>query len=274
MEIEILASGSKGNVTTVKSGGSLLLIDCGKAFGWTIKRLNNRLPDALIITHEHGDHAYAAKQFLMRGVDVYTTAGTIQALGLCERHNLHTIAKGDTFRVISSEWLAIRDNDANQNPNHQPLNTNHCREAAISGVEVTAIESFHDAAEPVNFILQDADDRILFVTDTSKVPHVDGDFTKIFIEANYSTSVLMDSELAFPAKWRILHSHLSIEDAERFLQDYPRAEVSLLHISKRHGDEEEFYKRLERIKNGEPKKAYEENCRGNKESGLCWSGID
>lgn len=224
MMIEVLASGSKGNVTAVKSGGSLLLIDCGKAFGWTIKRLNNRLPDALIITHEHGDHAYAVKQFLTRGVDVYTTAGTIKTLGLCERHNLHTIAKGDTFTA--------------------------------AGVEVTAIESFHDAAEPVNFILQDADDRVLFVTDTSKVPHVDGDFTKIFIEANYSTSVLMDSELAFPAKWRILHSHLSIEEAEKFLRDYPRAEVSLLHISKRHGDEEKFYKRLERIKNGESKSEF------------------
>ena len=147
---------------------------------------------------------------------MYTTAGTIKALELEVRHNLHTIAKGDTFTA--------------------------------AGVEVTAIESFHDAAEPVNFILQDADDRVLFVTDTSKVPHVDGDFTKIFIEANYSTSVLMDSELAFPAKWRILHSHLSIEDAERFLQDYPRAEVTLIHISQRHGDEEEFYKRIGRAR--------------------------
>ena len=30
---------------------------------------------------------------------------------------------GGTFRVISSEWLAIRDNGANQTPNHQPLIT-------------------------------------------------------------------------------------------------------------------------------------------------------
>ena len=97
MTIEILASGSSGNVTAVKSGGSLLLIDCGKTFRWTIERLNNRLPDALIITHEHSDHAKAAKNFLTRGVEVYMTAGTIKALELDARHNLHTIAEGKTF---------------------------------------------------------------------------------------------------------------------------------------------------------------------------------
>ena len=33
--------------------------------------------------------------------------------------------------VISEKWLAIRDNDsASQNPNHQPLNTNHSRSAS------------------------------------------------------------------------------------------------------------------------------------------------
>lgn len=218
MTIEILASGSSGNVTAVKPGESLFLIDCGKTFRWTIERLNNRLPDALLITHEHSDHAKAAKNFLTRGVEVYMTAGTANALNLGERHNLHTIAEGKTFTA--------------------------------AGVEVTPIESFHDAAEPVNFILQDADDRVLFVTDTGNVPNVEGDFNKILIEANYSMPLLMGSDAFYNLKNRIMESHLSFEAAQKFLQGYPNAEVTLLHVSKRHGDEEDFYRRLRSVNNG------------------------
>ena len=218
MKIEILASGSKGNVTAVRSGENFLLLDCGKAFRWTIERLNYKLPDALLITHEHGDHAHAAKDFLKRGVEVYMTAGTGKALGLCARHNLHTIAAGEKFKV--------------------------------AGVEVTVIKSIHDAAEPVNFILQDADDRLLLLTDTGAVPDVDGDFTKILIEANYSTPILQSSDLNCWAKMRILKNHLSIEQAARFLKNYPNAEYHLIHISQRHGDGEKFYNYVRRIKNG------------------------
>ena len=37
--------------------------------------------------------------------------------------------------VISEEWLAIRDNDAIANPNHQPLTTNHSRSASEATME-------------------------------------------------------------------------------------------------------------------------------------------
>ncbi|MBQ3451361.1 MAG: MBL fold metallo-hydrolase [Selenomonadaceae bacterium] len=205
MTIEILASGSSGNVAAVRSDGQLILIDCGKAYRWTIERLNHELPDALLVTHEHGDHSHAVKDFLKRGVEVYMTRGTADFLGI-ERHNLNLIIAGN--------------------------------ELTISGVKVEVIESIHDAAEPVNFILQDADDRVLFLTDTGALPDVSGDFTKIFIEANYSEEVLLNAKLDLRQKWRILENHLSLEQAEEFLAQYPRAEVSLIHRSTRHSEEE------------------------------------
>lgn len=215
MHVEILASGSKGNVTAVWTEQTFFLLDCGKPLRWTLARLNNKLPDAILLTHEHQDHAYAAKNFLTRGVDVYMTEGTAQALQLEPRHNLHVIRKRQKFKVAD--------------------------------VEVTVIGSIHDAAEPVNFILQDTDDRVLFVTDTGGIPDgIRGDFTKIFIEANYSIPTLMSAELHPAAKFRIAHNHLSVESAEIFLTKYPKAEVSLIHVSPRHGDEEEFYRRIRR----------------------------
>lgn len=215
MTAEVLASGSSGNCTALTAGDKLLLVDCGKPFKWTMTKLDWRLPDALLVTHEHGDHSKAAKNFLDRGVDVFMTGGTAEALGL-SRHNLRIIAAGETF--------------------------------SAAGVAVNAIPAVHDAAEPVNFILCDDSDRVLYVTDTGKPPDVEGDFTKIFIEANYSTLPLFVSDLNAAQKKRILNYHLSIEKTAKFLKRYPQAEVTLLHLSKRHGDAEEFTRRINAAK--------------------------
>lgn len=210
MTAEILASGSDGNCTAIYSAEKLLLIDCGMPIRWTIEKLNGRLPDFIFVTHEHGDHAKSVEQFLKRGVDVYMTSGTRDALGI-EHYNLFTIKVGDKIQL---------------------------------GVTVEVIPSIHDAAEPVNFIISDDVDRLLFLTDTGAIPDVDGDFTKIFIEANYSEPVLLQSNIDARQKRRILQRHLSIEQAENFVRNYPNAEVKLLHLSKRHADRDNFYKRI------------------------------
>ena len=97
MKIEILASGSSGNVTAVRAE-KFFLIDCGMPYMWTMARLKE-LPDAILITHEHGDHAKAAKQFYNRQVDMYMTAGTAHARELEPAHNLHIIKVGKPFAI-------------------------------------------------------------------------------------------------------------------------------------------------------------------------------
>ena len=211
MTIKVLTSGSKGNVTAVEVGDELILIDCGKAVSWSLERLNYRLPRAILLTHEHGDHAKAAADWLKRSVDVYLTAGTCAALELKRRYNLHTITAGASFR--------------------------------IQGLTVEAIPAIHDATEPVNFILSDNEDRILYATDTGAIPTLNGDFTKIIVEANFSEPVLLNSNLDDYQKRRVLENHLSIEQAITFLKAYPTAEVHLIHVSARHGNGAEFVKR-------------------------------
>ena len=212
MKINVLTSGSKGNVTAVENGDKLILIDCGKAVSWTLDKLNYKLPHAILVTHEHGDHAKAVGDWLKRGVDIYLTQGTIDALGLKRRHNLHAITAGASFR--------------------------------IGNVTVEAIKAIHDAAEPVNFILSDDGDRILYATDTGALPELKGAFTKIIIEANCSEAVLLASSIDEHQKRRVLENHLSVEQAIAFLKKNPAPEVHLIHISKRHGDGEEFKARV------------------------------
>ncbi len=208
MKINVLTSGSKGNVTALEVGDELILLDCGKPTKWTLARLNWRLPRAILVTHEHSDHATAVGDWLKRGVDVYTTAGTIAALELKRRHNLHKITCGVPFE--------------------------------IGGVRVEPIPAIHDAAEPVNFILSGDGDRILYATDTGALPTIAGELTKILIEANFSEPVLLASGVDEYQKLRILQNHLSIEQAITFLQGCPTAEVHLIHISARHGNSNEF----------------------------------
>ena len=85
MKVEIFASGSAANCYALTSAKETVLLDCGLRSKATLERLNYRLPDAILVTHEHCDHSQAAKDFLKRGVEVFMTQGTAQTLKL-SRH--------------------------------------------------------------------------------------------------------------------------------------------------------------------------------------------
>ena len=201
MNIQILASGSSGNVALVNNS---FLIDCGKPINWTLAKLNYCLPDAILITHEHSDHARAARHFLDKAVDLFLTRGTADALGFEHRYNLHYIKAG------------------------QPLH--------IGDVNILPFNTIHDAAEPVGFILSDYVDRVLFLTDSGSIPNLKGVFTKIFIEANYSEKFLRAADTNPTLKLRISQYHLSSEQTRKFLARHSNAETTLLHISQRHSN--------------------------------------
>jgi phosphoribosyl 1,2-cyclic phosphodiesterase len=82
-----LASGSSGNALIIQRGGEALLIDCGIALRTMEKLLRYRgvAPEsirALLLTHEHGDHALSAAALARRyGVPVVCNAATRDALG-------------------------------------------------------------------------------------------------------------------------------------------------------------------------------------------------
>lgn len=212
MNVQILASGSKSNCYAFCDGTATILLECGLPIQKTLERLNWKLPDAILITHEHCDHAYAAKSFLERSVEMYMTAGTADALKL-KRHNLRVIKPHETFTVC-----------------------NHA---------ITAIPVKHDAAEPVNFII---DDEILFVTDAGEVPDINGKFRQVLIEANYEPLSLLGADISTAQKERVRENHLSINQTVNFLKtlDEP-AEVRLIHLSKRHGDGAEFVEEVKRV---------------------------
>lgn len=134
-----LGSGSKGNATLVSDGETHVLIDCGFGLRETEKRLarlglSPRQLDAVLITHEHGDHIRGVGALARRyALPVYLTAGT---------------------------WLSQRLGEV---PRHQ-LITPHSR-FAINGLEIDPVTVPHDAREPVQFCISAQNRRLGVLTD-------------------------------------------------------------------------------------------------------------
>ena len=213
LDVTVLATGSTGNCYTLRSGETVIMLDCGLAFNKLHRLMNFQLPRMILVTHEHGDHAKAAKEYLDRGVDVCMTTGTAEALKLKPHHRL---------LPMTPEWdKFFLKND----------------------IRIENFHVKHDAAEPCGFIIQDKDDRVLYLTDAGEVPPLKGQFTKILIEANHSevdiSERLKDGTLDISQCRRITQTHLSIEKTLDFLESANLSkvkEIHLIHLSSRHGN--------------------------------------
>lgn len=105
----MLGSGSKGNATLVESGGTRVLLDCGFNLRETEARLA-RLGleagaiDAIVVTHEHGDHLGGVARLARRhGIPVWMTAGTWSAWGDPEVPQLHRFSPHQRFSIGALE---------------------------------------------------------------------------------------------------------------------------------------------------------------------------
>lgn len=209
-------SGSAGNSYEVRTEEAAFLLECGLPFKELQKKTGFRLADmaGCLITHEHQDHAKAAPDLLRYGIDLYMTEGTRQALGL----------SGAGVHVIRAK---------------EPFSIGDCK--------VLAFEAEHDAAEPVGFLIQDKEDRLLFATDTFYIRYTFPGLTIIAVECNYSDSDLeqsiLDGNTPVILNQRLRQSHFSLQNYKNFLQanDLSRVrEIWMLHLSDNNSDEAGF----------------------------------
>ncbi|MBI2508521.1 MAG: MBL fold metallo-hydrolase [Betaproteobacteria bacterium] len=193
MRFASLGSGSQGNALIVESGGTHLLLDCG--FG--LSEVSARISrfgleagdlDAIIVTHEHGDHGGGvAKLSVRHDIPVYLTRGTLSGLG----------AEG---RSIANRMFI----DA-----HTPF--------TIGEVEITPYTVPHDAREPVQFVLSDGAVRLGVLTDTGcSTPHITqalSGVNALVLECNHDLDMLMNGPYPAQLKNRIAGrlGHLSNE---------------------------------------------------------------
>lgn len=224
IEIKALASSSAGNCYSVTDGKTLLLIECGIPFTQIRRALNFTVAGlaGCLVSHSHLDHAKAAADLMKAGVDVYLSRGTAEALNLTG-HRVHIIQALQQIQIGS--WTIL------------------------------PFPAIHDTAEPLNFLLANqAEEKMLFATDTCYIPYRFKGLSVIAIEANYALDILNANveRGAVPAamKKRIMKSHMSIETAKGFLKanDLGQVrEVHLIHLSDGNSDAERFKREIEEL---------------------------
>lgn len=221
VKIRAFGSSSAGNSYLLEDGDSALLLEAG------IQPKNMKLDwskvDALLITHEHMDHARYAKDYIRRGgFGVYCTPGTAK--------ELKDVAN---YRVMECEYL---------------------EQFTVKKWHIIAFQVEHDVAEPCGFLIRTpSGKKVLFATDTYYIKYKFKGVTHFMIECNYSLEILQDNlqkkRLDKRQYTRILKSHFELGNLIDFFKanDLSKAEeIHLLHLSDRNSDEEQFINEIEK----------------------------
>jgi phosphoribosyl 1,2-cyclic phosphodiesterase len=147
MQLASLGSGSRGNATVLRAGNHQVMVDCGFSLSSLETRARSRglslaTLDAILVTHEHGDHSSGVAALSRRyRIPVYLTHGTYASGRFEGCHATHCFDADSEFD--------------------------------IGELRVRAIAVPHDAREPVQFRFTHGAATVGVLTDLGSVtPHV------------------------------------------------------------------------------------------------------
>ncbi|MCC8128608.1 MAG: MBL fold metallo-hydrolase [Clostridiales bacterium] len=213
-----IASSSAGNAYLVTDGHSRLLLEAGISFRRLQRALDYTAPglDGCLITHEHKDHAGHIRPLLECGVPVYASPGTARAL--------------EPEEVCPFQLLQGR----NVGPAFQ-----------IGSFTVVPFRTFHDAAEPVGYLIRGFDgEQLVFATDTVGLNYEFREVAIYALEANYDDETLSrNRRMPEARKKRVRNSHMEIHRLCSYLEGLDLTgcrELWLLHLSDVSGNENYF----------------------------------
>jgi phosphoribosyl 1,2-cyclic phosphodiesterase len=212
-----LGSGSEGNALLVEAqeGATTtrLLLDCG----FSAKEVERRLArigasldvlDAIVITHEHGDHIGSALTLARKySIPLYMSWGTARAAGADEADVDLRVLWGD-----------------------EPV--------AIGAIEALPYTVPHDAREPLQFVFSNGARRLGVLTDVGmSTPHISAVLSgcdALVLECNHDLGMLAASRYPASLKARIggTHGHLNNDAAAQILDSLDRSR--LRHIVAAH----------------------------------------
>ena len=214
-----LGSGSQGNAFVVEAANGHTSIRVLIDNGFSPRELERRLVragvgigslSAILVTHEHSDHAAGVRAFAQRRqLSVYATGGTAVEAGFDSLRRLHTIRAGVQVQ--------------------------------IGPLQVLPIEVPHDAREPVQFMVSDGARRLAILTDLGHpAPGVIAMLTgldALVLEFNHDLQMLRRGPYPPSLKARIESDlgHLSNAQSIRFLELIDRSHLTRVvaaHLSR------------------------------------------
>lgn len=218
MKFESLASSSSGNAYVVSDQETHILLECGISYKTLQKLTGFSMSEiqAVLVSHEHKDHSKAVAELIKRGMDVYMSQGTAEAL---ETDAVKLIESMDQFNVGS--------------------------------FDIVAFTTFHDAREPLGFLIKSRvdGDVLAFATDTVNLRYKFPGLNILAIEANYDKHILERSSRPDKLKQRIVNAHMEIDTLCDYLRSLDLSkcrEIHLLHLSETVSHERHFINKVVR----------------------------
>ncbi len=211
-----LASGSKGNAIFLATEQSKILIDCGisgRALTAKLHEIDVEVSeiDAILISHEHGDHIKGLKIFAYKhGIPVLsnsdTAKGIVNAFGDCPKFKIFSTGESFEFRDLQIHPFSIP----------------------------------HDTADPVAFTVTAEDKKGGFCTDlgfaTQLVKSRLRGCDYLYVEANHQPALVQASARPHLYKQRVLSrsghlSNIACGDLIREIYTPQLKHVYLAHLS-------------------------------------------
>ena len=219
MKFEALASSSAGNAYIVSDKDTRILLECGVSHNKLQKLSGFKLTEfqACLVSHEHKDHAKAVADLISRGMAVYMSPGTADAL------------ETDAVNLIE-----------------------HMEQFNVGSLDIVPFTTFHDAAEPLGFLIKSRldGDVLAFATDTVNLRYKFPGLNILAIEANYDKHILERCErMPEKVRYRITNSHMEIDTLCDYLRSLDLSqcrEIHLLHLSDATSHEGHFLNKVAR----------------------------
>ena len=220
MTFTSLASSSRGNCYVVSDGETAILLECGISFRRIKKGLGFDLSAirACLVSHEHTDHAKSVMDLIKSGVEVFASEGTAEKLD-CTL--ITPVETGTQFHVGS--------------------------------LEIMPFATFHDAEEPLGFLIYSRRDgeRLVFATDTVNLGYQFPGVNLLALEANYDKDILSRCDrMPEKVRYRVTNSHMEISTLCRYLEALDLSNcraLYLLHLSNAASSEGNFIERVRRV---------------------------
>ncbi len=204
MEYYVLASGSKGNSTLIVDDGHVILIDMGltlKCFKERLAETPYTMEDIEAVLVTHNHSDHIAGIRFFKGVPKYAGEGTLK----------------EDYNII------------------EPY-TNY----SIAGFNVMVLPTSHDAINPIGFVIEGKDEKLVYMTDTGYISEKNSSYMKnadyYIIESNHNVRMLLATNRPYELKQRILgdEGHLSNEDSALYISECvgnKTKEIVLAHLS-------------------------------------------
>lgn len=226
MRFAALGSGSRGNATLVESGSARILVDCGLPLRELEQRLEGigvepRTIQAVLLTHEHGDHIRGLAAFANRyPIRVWSTPGTWRAGAMPA-----TGPAGLDLRLLLSHGGPFRVGDLRITPYPVP----------------------HDAREPCQFVIEGDGSTLGILTDAGSItPRIRESLSgcdALMLEANHDPELLRVGPYPPRVRARVggRYGHLSNQQAAELLAGLEHRSLRhllLAHISAKNNTEQ------------------------------------